>query len=233
MSKEAGTAVSLCYGSTLQASAGKLDTAGNEVFQLNAWSTCFTVCGDGSRSVVLNVGPGVTPYLGNLQLSGGITANQVLINYTGTCEVDDAWWGVTTNATVLAPNAKVNINYSQVNGHVFGGAAGQDFNIGCYSSVNTPAPQSYGLTDVATVTATAPGGTVSAFSSAHVEVAPSGSGLSVNGCPPPDCDNLVCDYGHAAKLEFVFKPGALVCTQSQCGIALRLGSACRAARRSS
>ena len=219
LASESGTSVALCNGTTLAASAGKLDASGNEVFNITAWSNNFTVTGNGSNSVVLDVASGVNINLGQITLSGGISANQVLIDYTGTNTITDTNCGTTTNATILAPNAAFNLQNGTVNGHVLGGASGQAFTIGSSASVEAPPLTSYNLTDTATATGTGGGTTVTANASASVVVNPSASGVSQNCNAPSSCDNLCNDYGQAQKIEFNFNPCTTVNTNAgSCGI---------------
>jgi len=69
---------------------------------------------------------------------------------------------------------------------------------------------------VATASGTAPGGaTVTASTSAHVEVVGTADKTTIDTSPPAAGANLFTTYGAAAKLEFVFNPGTSVATQSQ------------------
>ena len=219
---ETGTNVSLGNGTVLNAANGCNDAAGNEVFKVTAWSTNFTINGNGNNAVVLNIASGVTPVLGDLKLTGGITSNQVLINYTGSGTINDNS-GTTFNGTILAPNAKINLDSGTVNGHVLGGAASQDFTIGYNATIDAPPLQSYILTDVATVTGSYNGVTASAFDSASVTVNPLGSGVTQDCNRPADYENLCNKFGQVGKLEFCFKHDEGVSTKDG-GCAISAGS---------
>jgi choice-of-anchor A domain-containing protein len=127
----------LSNGQTISASSGVVDAGGNEVFTVSKWADNLTISGGANDHVVLNVGDNSGFKLENLALSGGITANNVLINYTGSQELHGTN-GDTFNGTVLTPNAKVNVNGISMNGHVFGGAAGQDFQWVSGANITTP-----------------------------------------------------------------------------------------------
>ena len=167
---EAGTSVSL-NGNTIQATSGKLDAYGNEVFTVTSWGDNITINGDGTHDVVLNVEPGANLRLGNLTLTGGLTANEVLVNDLGTSDLQSTGaHGQVFEATVLAPNAKVNYNASTVDGHVFGGAAGQDFQWNSGPTLTAPPAPPYNLVDTVTVSGTSGGTTATASNSANVTV---------------------------------------------------------------
>jgi hypothetical protein len=127
----------LSNGQTIAASSGVLDAGGNEVFTVSKWADNLTISGGANDHVVLNVGDNSGFKLENLALTGGITANNVLINYTGSQELHGTN-GDTFNGTVLTPDAKVNVNGVSMNGHVFGGAAGQDFQWVSGANITTP-----------------------------------------------------------------------------------------------
>ncbi|MGH6871068.1 MAG: collagen-binding domain-containing protein [Rhizomicrobium sp.] len=123
---ETGTVITLHNGQTIQANKGTWDSHGNQVFTVTNWADNITIHGSDTQNVIINVPAGVKFTLDNLHLTGGITPNTVLINYLGTDEVH----GVnkdTFQGTVLAPNAKINVDGVNLLGHLFGGAPGQDF----------------------------------------------------------------------------------------------------------
>ena len=121
---EFGTLTFLSPGTTLNATSGTPDSSGNDVFTVTHWADNLTLSGSSSDHVVLDIEPGVQFALGNVTLTGGLTPNHVLFNYLGTNEVH----GINNevfNGTILAPDAKINVNGSTINGHLFGGAPGK------------------------------------------------------------------------------------------------------------
>ena len=224
LASETGRSIALSGGSTVNANAGVLDASGNEVFTITSWSTGITINGDGTHAVVLNFANGVTPKLnGSITLTGGITSNEVLFNYTGTGALQGAGNGADVYGTFLVPNAKVNVDSVNLHGHLFGGAAGQDFQW-VSNAFFEGAPPS-GVTNIGTVTAAAGSTSVTASDSAHVVVTQPGSQIQIGGTAPTAGTNLVTYYelmpsnnkSHAvpAELEFQFNPGGTVATQFQ------------------
>ena len=80
LASETGTSEALSTSQTLSATSGTLDSAGDEVFTITQWANNITINGTGSNNVVLNIASGVNINLDNLTLTGGLTANEVLIN---------------------------------------------------------------------------------------------------------------------------------------------------------
>ena len=134
---ESGTLTFLSPGTTLNATSGTPDSSGNDVFTVTHWADNLTLSGSSSDHVVLDIEPGVQFALGNVTLTGGLTPNHVLFNYLGTNEVH----GINNevfNGTILAPDAKINVNGSTINGHLFGGAPGQDFQFVGNANIHQP-----------------------------------------------------------------------------------------------
>ncbi|HTQ13900.1 MAG TPA: collagen-binding domain-containing protein [Rhizomicrobium sp.] len=134
---EAGTSLTLHNGQTVQVSCGTWDCHGNLVFNATNWADNVTLNGNSWETVIINVPQGAHFKLDNLHLTGGLTADHVLINYLGTDELH----GVnkdTFEGTVLVPNAKVNVDGVTLDGHLYGGAAGQDFQWVSNATVNIP-----------------------------------------------------------------------------------------------
>ena len=65
---------------------------------------------------------------GPISLSGGITSDHVLFNFVGTSgNLGGSAGGAEVNGIFLAPNMKINIDNINIEGRLFGGRAGQDF----------------------------------------------------------------------------------------------------------
>jgi hypothetical protein len=126
LAAESGTSLTLQSGSMINATQGRLDTHGNYVFSVTNWADNLTISGSSSQYVVINVPTNVVMKLDNVALTGGITADHVLFNYLGTTELHGVS-SETFHGTVLDLYAKVNVSGVTLDGHLFGGAAGQDF----------------------------------------------------------------------------------------------------------
>jgi hypothetical protein len=133
---EAGTALTISGGGqVVNVAAGMLDASGNRVFTIagNAFNNNnqgFTINGSASDFVVFNINNGTSneAFGGPISLSGGIDPNHVLFNFVGTSgNLGASTGGATVNGTFLAPNMAVNVDNTTLNGHLFGGRSGQDF----------------------------------------------------------------------------------------------------------
>ena len=128
-----GTPVTINGTTTINASAGFLDASGARLFTASGFSIgnghTVTINGSPTEYVVIDVtGNSGNKLDGALTLTGGITPNQVLINFIGSGgAVQGAANGATLQGTFLIPNEKVQLNSLTIVGHLFGGAAGQDF----------------------------------------------------------------------------------------------------------
>jgi hypothetical protein len=146
---EGGTSQLISVGGSVNASAGMLDSNGNEVFTaaINpnfTAETTFTINGSSSEFVVFNTTTGGVPFDGSIVLMGGITSDHVLFNFdAGNFETNSG--GETlminnamspTTGTYLDPNGAIEILNSVVDGRVFG--APTDFGI-TDSTINAPA----------------------------------------------------------------------------------------------
>jgi hypothetical protein len=83
---ESGTSTTISSGGSVNASAGTLDANGNRVFTVTSVSFpngTFTVNGGASDFVVFNI-PFAASLNGSIVLSGGITSDHVLFNFTPT-----------------------------------------------------------------------------------------------------------------------------------------------------
>ena len=158
---EAGTSIVINGNQTINASSGKLDAAGNEVFTVTSYTegngNVLTINGNG-HNVVFNYAAGGNPqYGGDVVLTGGLTDDQVLWNYTGTNNLSlnnnassfplpDAFMGI-----ILAPNAAISLVNANLDGRVFGGDS-SDMQIVSGDTINSPvsAPEPSSLALLAT-----------------------------------------------------------------------------------
>ena len=134
-------------GQVVNVSSGLLDGSGNHVFTIasngfNNNNQGFTVNGTASDYAVFNITNGTSNESlgGPISLSGGITSDHVLFNYVGTSgNLGASAGGATINGLILAPNMKINLDNMTLNGRLFGGRAGQDFQIVSGFNLNAPA----------------------------------------------------------------------------------------------
>jgi hypothetical protein len=152
---EPGTSVSINIGNggsqTIQASSGTLDSGGNEVFTVsgglnlnsNSSTTGLTINGSSSQYVVINFAS-LSNLNGAILLTGGLTPDHVLFNYVNT---DGTPVGGNFNASsnhntlsgdFLIVGSKVTWNAVTLDGRLFGGASGQDFQINSGFNLNHP-----------------------------------------------------------------------------------------------
>ena len=122
-----GTAVTINGTTTIQASAGFLDSSGARLFTASSFSIgnghTVTINGSAADYVVIDItGNSGNKLDGALTLTGGITPDQVLINFLGSGgEVGGAANGATLQGTFLIPNQTVNLNSLTIADHLFGG----------------------------------------------------------------------------------------------------------------
>ena len=137
---ENGTSTTITSGATLHANTGTLDANGNEVFTVTSVSFpngTFTIQGGATDFVVLNISQSAS-LNGNVVLSGGITSDHVLFNFTPSTSnltnYNNAYTnlsggptmtistnGLTTTGIFLDPTGDFQVNHSDVNGRIFGG----------------------------------------------------------------------------------------------------------------
>ena len=141
---EAGTSTTISSGGSINASSGTLDAGGNRVFtvtSINFPNGTFTINGTGSDFVVLNIAGSVgsNGLNGSVVLAGGITADQVLFNFTPDTSVLTTYNndytnlsggptmtisnnGVATAGVFLDPTGPFQVNHSgPITGRVIGG----------------------------------------------------------------------------------------------------------------
>jgi len=138
-----GTAVTLTGSTTINASSGFLDGTGTRVFTASTFSPgnsqTITINGTSSDFVVIDVTGTGNSLNGALTLAGGITSDQVLINFIGVGgSVQGAANGATLDGTFLIPNEAVTLNSLTIDGHLFGGEAGQNFQFVSNAFINQP-----------------------------------------------------------------------------------------------
>jgi len=128
-----GTAVTINNTTqTINASLGFLDATGVNVFTAPNFSIgnshTVTINGTASQYVVIDItGSSSNRLDGAFVLTGGITPDQVLINFLGGGSVQGAANGATLFGTFLIPNAAVTLNSLIIDGHLFGGAPDTNF----------------------------------------------------------------------------------------------------------
>jgi hypothetical protein len=143
---EAGSGQSISVNNaniSINAANGFLDASGARVFTTNGFGlnhNTFTINGSASDYVVIDItGNSNIALDGAITLAGGITADQVLINYIGTGHVQGAANGATLDGTFLFANASaITLSSETIDGHVFGGASGSDFNFVLNSFIDQP-----------------------------------------------------------------------------------------------
>lgn len=128
-----GTAVTINGTTTINASAGFLDASGTRLFTATSFSIgnghTVTINGAATDFVVIDItGASGNKLDGALTLTGGISPDHVLINFMGSgANVQGAANGATLSGTFLMPNLGVQLNSLTIDGHLFGGAAGKNF----------------------------------------------------------------------------------------------------------
>jgi PEP-CTERM motif len=146
-----GTALSINTGSqTINATNGFHDPSGAYVFTSSTFAigngNTLTINGSASDYVVIDITGNSTDKLdGALTLTGGITPDQVLINFIALGgNVQGAANGATLQGTFLIPNIGVQLNSLVIDGHLFGGEAEHNFqfvsNAGIEQQTSTPSP---------------------------------------------------------------------------------------------
>lgn len=139
-----GTAVTLNGNATLNANNGFLDSSGTRVFTASSLSIgnghALTINGTANQYVVVDVTGGQGNKLdGAVTLTGGITADHVLLNFIGSGgNLQGAANGAAISATVLAPNLGIQLNSLALDGRLFGGASGTNFQFVSNALINQP-----------------------------------------------------------------------------------------------
>lgn len=135
----------------LEASSGN-SVESNEIFSATidpsfTTGTTFTIDGDGSQPVVLNISAtGAISLNGIIALTGGITSDQVLFNFdagdysmqTGGAILTIDTSGLTITGTYVDPNGAVIVENSTIVGRVFDGGSSNGAIIN--STITAPIP---------------------------------------------------------------------------------------------
>ncbi len=147
---------------TINASGGPAGTngtiTGNEsVFTVSSFNftngATLTINGDGVHNVILNFSRAAS-FGGTILLTGGLTSDQVLFNFTGGSNLSGgpaltvSTNGATETGIFLDPNGAMQINQSVLNGRFFGG---DSTNMQIVSGVTLNAPGGGTSPDVASV----------------------------------------------------------------------------------
>jgi hypothetical protein len=134
-------------GQVVNASSGTLDGSGNNVFTVasngfNNNNSGFTINGTANQFVVINVNSGSSNESlgGPISLTGGITSDHVLFNFTGTGHLGASAGGATVNGVFLAPGMLINLDNVTIDGRLFGGQNNADFQTVSGFHLFAPAP---------------------------------------------------------------------------------------------
>jgi hypothetical protein len=150
---EAGSGTSITVHNaniSINATNGFLDASGARVFTTNGFGlnhNTLTINGSASDYVVIDItGNSNIALDGAITLTGGITSDQVLINYIGTGNVQGAANGATLDGTFLFANASnISLSSETFDGHVFDGGDGT-FNFVSNTYINQPTELHINLT---------------------------------------------------------------------------------------
>jgi uncharacterized repeat protein (TIGR01451 family) len=157
-----GNSIAISGTQTINESDGQLDPIGGvmyRVFKVTSYSesngNLVTINGDGSGDpVVFNFGFASSVALGgNVTLTGGLTDDQVLWNFTTSGQTvslntnASGSSGLAFHGDIIAMNDTISLTNANLNGRVFGGNS-SDMQIGSGSTIKAP------LLNTATVTAT-------------------------------------------------------------------------------
>ena len=147
-----GMSISLSGNQTLNinASSGKLDASGDRVFDITHFNTTngnvITITGDAAGdNVVLNFGSLSANFNNQVVLAGGLTADQVLYNFSGggTLQINDNASASSANSIYgdfFDLNGTVSADNSTIDGRVFGGGECQSFQCVSGTTINAPNP---------------------------------------------------------------------------------------------
>jgi hypothetical protein len=159
---ETGTSTTVSTGGSVTASSGTLDGNGNRVFTVTSISFpngTFTVTGAASDYVVFNIAGSVgnNGLNGSVALSGGITTDHVLFNYTpstsnltnyntaytnltGGPTMTISTNGATTTGVFLDPTGNFQVNHCNIDGRVIGGDS-QNSSFVSGANLTAPVPE--------------------------------------------------------------------------------------------
>jgi choice-of-anchor A domain-containing protein len=103
-------------------------SAGNYVLKIDSinfsGNKALTLSAPAGSTFVLNISSGIVLTTGSIKIAGGLSAADVLINYTGTADVQFSGGANTSQifGTILAPNATVGLHPGLVAGSVIANA---------------------------------------------------------------------------------------------------------------
>ena len=104
------------------------NSVGNYVFNINTISfsggKTLTLDAPAGSSYILNVSGSITLSPGSILLAGGLTSDHVLINYTGTHDIQFSGGGNSSKVfgTLLAPNVTVGLHPGEIVGSLIAGS---------------------------------------------------------------------------------------------------------------
>lgn len=140
-----GTLLAINGGSMIiDAASGAVDAAGVHVFTTTNFQVgngnALTIRGSANDYVVINVtGAQDTKLDGAVRLVGGLTSDHVIINFTGTGgALQGAANGALLDGVYLAPNMRIQLNSLNIEGRIFGGAAGTNFQFVSNAFIDQP-----------------------------------------------------------------------------------------------
>jgi choice-of-anchor A domain-containing protein len=119
-----GLAATQTFGNINSNTSIHENSVGNYVFNIQSinfsGNKALTLDAPAGSSYVLNISSGIVLTTGSIRVSGGLSAADVLINYTGTNDVQFSGGGNTSQVfgTILAPNATVGLHPGLVVGSV-------------------------------------------------------------------------------------------------------------------
>jgi choice-of-anchor A domain-containing protein len=125
----ASLAATATYGNINSSLTISENSVGNYVFDIQSINfsggKSLTLDAPAGSSVILNIeGGGITLSPGSIVLAGGLTPNNVLINYTGKNDIKTSGGGNSSRiyANILAPNAHVQLTPGFVAGFIIAGS---------------------------------------------------------------------------------------------------------------
>jgi hypothetical protein len=139
LGQEAGKAVSITSGGSVNAASGTQDAKGNYVFTVNTLNFpngTFTINGTANQKVVFNVATpsAISTFNGQILLAGGITSSNVLFNIIPSSSYSQDYTSLSGGPTLsintnggitfgdfLDPTGAIQITKSILDGSVFGG----------------------------------------------------------------------------------------------------------------
>ena len=124
----ASLAATATYGTISNTMTISESGVGNYVFNITAinfsGAKTLTLDAPSGSNFILNISSGITLTSGSILLSGGLTADHVLINYTGTKDIQFSGGGNTSKiyGTLLAPNVTVGLHPGEIVGSLIAGS---------------------------------------------------------------------------------------------------------------